>query len=38
MEVVASEASVHLDHDGERFYFCCEGCRAMFVKRQAELA
>jgi xanthine dehydrogenase accessory factor len=38
MEVVASEASVHLDHDGERFYFCCEGCRAMFVQRQAETA
>jgi xanthine dehydrogenase accessory factor len=35
MEVVASEASVHLDHDGERHYFCCEGCRAMFVQRQA---
>ena len=38
MEVVASEASVHLDHDGERHYFCCEGCRAMFVARQAESA
>jgi xanthine dehydrogenase accessory factor len=38
MEVVASEASVHLDHDGERFYFCCDGCRAMFVQRQAEIA
>jgi xanthine dehydrogenase accessory factor len=38
MEVVASEASVHLDHDGERFYFCCEGCRSMFVQRAAEHA
>lgn len=38
MEVVASDASVHLDHDGERFYFCCEGCRSAFVQRQAEAA
>jgi xanthine dehydrogenase accessory factor len=38
MEVVASDASVHLDHDGQRHYFCCEGCRAMFVQRQAEAA
>jgi xanthine dehydrogenase accessory factor len=38
MEVVASEASVHLDHGGERFYFCCDGCRAQFVRRAAEPA
>ena len=36
MEVVASEASIHLDVDGERVYFCREGCRATFLQRQAE--
>jgi xanthine dehydrogenase accessory factor len=28
MEVLAVEATVHLDVGGERVYFCCEGCRA----------
>jgi len=31
MEVVAAEATVHLDVGGERFWFCCEGCRATFA-------
>jgi xanthine dehydrogenase accessory factor len=31
MEVVATEASIHLDVDGERFWFCCEGCRSTFA-------
>jgi xanthine dehydrogenase accessory factor len=33
MEVAASAASVHLDVDGERIYFCCEGCRTAFAGR-----
>ena len=34
MEVVASATRrVHLDVGGERFYFCCEGCRATFAGR-----
>jgi xanthine dehydrogenase accessory factor len=28
MEVLARPETVHLDVDGERIYFCCEGCRA----------
>ncbi|HVP02142.1 MAG TPA: XdhC family protein [Solirubrobacteraceae bacterium] len=35
MEVLAVEASIHLDVDGERVYFCCDGCRATFVERRA---
>jgi xanthine dehydrogenase accessory factor len=31
MEVVAADASIHLDVGGERFFFCCEGCRATFA-------
>jgi xanthine dehydrogenase accessory factor len=31
MEVVAAEATVHLDEDGRRVYFCCEGCRATYA-------
>jgi xanthine dehydrogenase accessory factor len=31
MEVVAAEATVHLDVGGERFYFCCEGCRSTYA-------
>jgi xanthine dehydrogenase accessory factor len=31
MEVVATDATVHLDVDGERVYFCCEGCRATYA-------
>jgi xanthine dehydrogenase accessory factor len=26
MEVLAADATLHLDADGERVYFCCEGC------------
>ncbi len=36
MEVVASDASIHLDADGERIYFCREGCRATYLERRAE--
>jgi xanthine dehydrogenase accessory factor len=28
MEVLISDATVHLEVGGERVYFCCEGCRA----------
>jgi len=31
MEVVASDATLHLDADGERHWFCCAGCRARFA-------
>lgn len=31
MEVLASEQTVHLDVNGERVYFCCEGCRSAYV-------
>jgi xanthine dehydrogenase accessory factor len=41
MEVVAAEATVHLDDDGGgRVYFCCEGCRSTYaadpVRRAAD--
>jgi len=31
MEVVAGDATLHLDVDGERHWFCCAGCRATFA-------
>jgi xanthine dehydrogenase accessory factor len=31
MEVVADEATVHLDEGGRRVYFCCEGCRSTYA-------
>ena len=31
MEVVAADATLHLDVDGERHWFCCAGCRATFA-------
>lgn len=36
MEVVASDASVHLDTEHGRVYFCREGCRDRYVEQQAE--
>ncbi len=35
MEVVASDASIHLDVGGERFYFCCDGCRSTYAAQHA---
>jgi xanthine dehydrogenase accessory factor len=35
MEVVASDASLHVDADGGRVYFCREGCRAAYLAREA---
>jgi xanthine dehydrogenase accessory factor len=34
MEVVAADTSIHLDADGERFFFCCDGCRATFAAQR----
>jgi xanthine dehydrogenase accessory factor len=37
MEVLASDTSLHLDlGDGERVYFCREGCRETFLEQRAE--
>jgi xanthine dehydrogenase accessory factor len=33
MTVVASDASIHLDTDSGRVYFCSEGCRATYIER-----
>jgi xanthine dehydrogenase accessory factor len=39
MEVVATDASLHLDVDGERLYFCREGCRATYLEEhRADVA
>ncbi len=31
MTVAAVESSIHADVDGERFYFCCPGCKETFL-------
>ncbi len=36
MEVLVSEATLHLDHDGERVYFCRETCRSTYAERYAS--
>ncbi len=38
MTVAAVESSIHADVDGERFYFCCPGCRDTFVADPAAYA
>jgi xanthine dehydrogenase accessory factor len=38
MTVEASDASPHLDHDGRRLWFCCEGCRRAFEEDPARHA
>jgi xanthine dehydrogenase accessory factor len=38
MEVAISDASVHLDFGGQRFYFCSEGCRDVFAADAARYA
>jgi xanthine dehydrogenase accessory factor len=35
MEVAVSEASIQLERDGERHYFCSEGCRDSFAAEGA---
>jgi len=36
MEVAVSEASIQLEGDGERHYFCSEACRQTFTSRGAS--
>lgn len=36
MEVAVSEASIQLERDGERHYFCSEGCRDRFATKRAR--
>ena len=33
MTVTVSEATLHADVGGERFYFCSEGCRTAYIER-----
>jgi xanthine dehydrogenase accessory factor len=33
MTVTVSEATLHADIGGERFYFCSEGCRTAYIER-----
>src|SRR6266540_3291830 len=35
MEVAVTDASLSLEHDGERHYFCSEGCRERFAAEHA---
>jgi len=35
MEVVATDATIHLDAGGHRFHFCSEGCRARYAEEHA---
>ena len=36
MEVALSPASIQLERDGDRFYFCSEGCRDSFAAEGAH--
>ena len=36
MEVAIGEETVHLDADGERVYFCCDGCRSTYAAKLAS--
>jgi xanthine dehydrogenase accessory factor len=35
MTVAATDASIHLDTDSGRVYFCSEGCRTTYIERHA---
>ena len=35
MEVVAADATIHVDVAGRRLYFCCDGCRAAYADQHA---
>ena len=35
MEVAVTDASLHLDVDGQRHWFCCESCREKFAAEHA---
>lgn len=37
MEVAVTDASIHLERDGERYYFCSEGCRDSFAAADARV-
>ena len=30
------DKNIHVDHEGKRIYFCCDGCPAEFAKKPAE--
>ncbi|MEZ5980355.1 MAG: YHS domain-containing protein, partial [Planctomycetota bacterium] len=36
MKVLPSKARATAEHGGETFYFCCEGCRDLFVAEPAK--
>jgi xanthine dehydrogenase accessory factor len=38
MTVAATESSLHLDHDGRRYYFCGSGCLRAFAADPAAYA
>jgi xanthine dehydrogenase accessory factor len=38
MEVPAIPSSLHVEHEGARIYFCCEGCRSAFLEDPARHA
>ena len=27
------DLAVLLEHDGKKYYFCCDGCRKIFIKK-----
>ncbi len=37
MEVAVTEASIQVERDGERYYFCSEGCRESFAAADARV-
>jgi xanthine dehydrogenase accessory factor len=38
MVVAAVDSSIHADHDGSRWYFCCLGCKEKFLSDPAKFA
>lgn len=38
MSVAAVATSIHADHDGARWYFCCLGCKEKFLTDPAKFA
>src|SRR5262249_28493061 len=36
MEVAVSPASIQLEHGGERYFFCSEGCRDSFAAKETH--
>jgi xanthine dehydrogenase accessory factor len=38
MAVAALEQTPHLDHEGRRMYFCCDGCRDTFAQDPSRFA